>query len=118
MSKIEREETKLIEQGCKLVGNRWEMAYPWHTDPKTLPDNRSWKKLVKKLEATERCLTENPENAKAYQDQMKHMEDLGFSRKLTEEEIKKYKGPAHYIAHHKVVRPFNSSRYKGQCLND
>ncbi len=127
MSKIEREETKLIEQGCKLVGNRWEMAYPWHTDPKTLPDNRE--QAVKKLEATERRLKENPENAKAYQDQMKQMEDLGFSRKLTEEEIKKYKGPVHYIAHHEVVRPekkstpvriaFNSSsRYKGQCLND
>ncbi len=64
---------------------------------------------VKKLEATERRLKENPENAKAYQDQMKQMEDLGFSRKLTEEEIKKYKGPVHYIAHHEVVRPEKKS---------
>ena len=127
LSKIEKEETKLIEQGCKLIGNRWEMAYPWKTDPKTLPDNRE--QAVKKMEATEKRLKGNLEHAKAYQEQMEQMEDLGFSRKLTEREINDYKGPVHYIAHHEVVRPdkkstpvrivFNSSaRYKGHCLND
>ena len=75
MSKIEREETKLIEQGCKLVGNRWEMAYPWHTDPKTLPDNRSWKKLVKKLEAGE---------------------EAGSDRKTPDRESRKCKGLSRY----------------------
>jgi hypothetical protein len=127
LSKIEQEETKLIEQGCKLIGSRWEMAYPWKTDPKTLPDNRE--QAVKKLEATEKRLKGNLEHTKAYQEQMEQMEDLGFSRKLTEREINDYKGPVHYIAHHEVVRPdkkstpvrivFNSSaRYKGHCLND
>ena len=127
LSKIEQEETKLIEQGCKLIGNRWEMAYPWKTDTKTLPDNRE--QAVKKMEATEKILKGNLEHAKAYQEQMEQMEDLGFSRKLTEREINDYKGPVHYIAHQEVVRPdkkstpvrivFNSSaRYKGHCLND
>ena len=79
---------------------------------------------MKRLEATERRLKENPDHAKAYQEQMKQMEELGFSQKL-----KDYKDPVYYIAHHEVVRPekrstpvrivFNSSaQYKGRCLND
>ena len=74
-------------------------------------------------------MKENPDHAKAYQEQMKQMEELGFSRKLTDEELKDYKDPVYYIAHHEVVRPekrstparivFNSSAlYKGRCLND
>ena len=127
LSKIEQEEAKLIEQGCKPIGKRWEMAYPWKVDPRTLPDNREL--AVKRLEATERRLKEYPDHANAYQEQMKQMEDLGFSCKLSEKELEEYNGPVHYIAHHEVVRPdkkstpvrilFNSStQYKGQCLND
>ena len=125
LSKIEREESKLIEQGCKLIGKRWEIAYPWRDDPHTLPDNRE--QAVKRLEVTERRLKENLDHAKAYQEQMKQMEDLGFSRKLTDEELKDYKDPVYYITHHEVVRPekrstpvrivFNSSaQYKGRVL--
>jgi hypothetical protein len=58
------------------------MAYPWKTDPKTLLDNRE--QAVKKIEATGKRLKSNLEHAKAYQEQMEQMEDLGFSRKLTE----------------------------------
>ena len=79
LSKIEREETKLIENGCKLTGKRWEMAYPWKVDPQILPDNRE--QAVKRLEATERRLKNNPGHANAYQEQMKQMEDLGFVTK-------------------------------------
>lgn len=107
LSKIEIEETKAIERGCKLVNNRWVMAYPWKTDPKDLSDNRE--QAVKKLEATERRLQESPENAAAYREQMREMEDLGFARKLTEKEIEEYKGPVHYIAHREVVRPDKKS---------
>ena len=57
------------------------------------------------------------------------MEEMGFSRKLTADEINKYQGPVHYVSHHAVVRPekkstpirivFNSSAtFKGHCLND
>ncbi len=59
----------------------------------------------------------------------KEMEALNFARKLSEEEMKNYKGPVHYISHHAVVRPekkstpvrivFNSSSvYQGHKLND
>ena len=33
LSKIEREETKLFEQECRLNGKRWESAYPWKVNP-------------------------------------------------------------------------------------
>ena len=101
LSKIEQEEAKLIEQGCKLIEKRWEMAYPWKVDRRTLPDNREL--AVKRVEATERRLKEYPDHANAYQEQMKQMEDLGFSRKLSEKELVEYNDPVHYIAHHEVV---------------
>jgi hypothetical protein len=44
------------------------MAYPWKTDPKTLPDNRE--QAVKKMEVTEKRLKGNLEHAEAYQEQM------------------------------------------------
>ena len=60
---------------------------------------------------------------------MKEMTELNFSRKLSGVELKSYKGPVHYIAHHAVIRPdkkstpirivFNSSSsYQGHRLND
>ena len=59
---------------------------------------------------------------------MEHVE-MNFARKLSNEEMMAYKGPVHYISHHKVVRPekkttpilvvFNSSAtYQGDRLND
>ena len=60
---------------------------------------------------------------------MNEMCEMGFARKLTEEELTTYQGPAHYISHHEVVRPGNrstpirivfnsSSSYHGHVLND
>ena len=57
------------------------------------------------------------------------MTEMGFSRKLSEDELQKYEGPIHYVSHHAVVRPdkkstpvrivFNSSAsFQGHCLND
>ncbi|KAL9977197.1 hypothetical protein ACROYT_G014575 [Oculina patagonica] len=55
------------------------------------------------------------------------MTEMKFARKLTKQELKKYKGPVHYISHHEVVRPkktpicivLNSSAsFQGHHLND
>ena len=70
-----------------------------------------------------------PEQAAAYDKQMMEMNEMNFSRKVTEEELKNYKGPVHYVSHHAVLRPektstplrivFNSSAvYQGHSLND
>ena len=70
-----------------------------------------------------------PEYAKLYGDQIKEMEEMRFSRKLTEKDIEEWKGPIHYVAYHAVVRPekkttpirivFNgSASFNGHTLND
>lgn len=127
LSSDERKELNLIEQSCKLIENRWQMSYPWKRDAKQLPNNYS--QVLKKLESTERRLSKQPEYAESYNKQIKEMEEMGFSRKLTQEELQTYNGPVHYISHHAVVRPekkstpirivFNSSAtYQGHQLND
>ena len=124
---IERKEAKVIEDSCKKLDGQWLMSYPWKRDPRELPDNREQAK--KKQVAIERRLLTNEENAKAYDKEMAHMIELGFSRKLSEEESKSYTGPIHYVSHHEVLRPeskstplrivFNSSAvYQGHKLND
>ena len=127
LSQIEREEAKIIEDSCEKVGDQWLMPYPWKRDPKSLPDNKV--QAVKRLEAPERRLAKSPEIAKAYQQQFEEMNALKFAHKLSDIEIKDYKGPVHYVSHHEVLRPekkstqirivFNSSaNFQGHCLND
>ena len=127
MSPQERIEMKMIEDSSCLKDNKWTMKYPWRRDPNDLPNN--YAQVVKKMESTERRLLSNPEHAESYNDQIKEMEDMKFSRKLTKKEIEEWKGPIHYISHHAIIRPekrstpirivFNSSAtYNGHTLND
>ena len=91
LSQSEREEKKTIEESAHRVGNQWMIPYPWKRDPKNLPDNKS--QATKRLESTERRLLKNPLQAAAYNDKMTEMEDMSFSRKLSEQEINDYKRP-------------------------
>lgn len=77
LTQLEREETRIIQSSCKKMGNQWVIAYPWKADPKLLPNNRS--QAIKKLEATERWLQKNPENAEASNQQIQEMEQMKFS---------------------------------------
>nr|XP_054768267.1 uncharacterized protein LOC129275809 [Lytechinus pictus] len=127
LSKVEKDEYDVINASCQKVGRQWMIPYPWKRDPSHLPDNKM--QAERMLAGTEKKLVKNPEYAEAYSKQMKEMTDMGFSRKLTQEEMKNYQGPVHYISHHAVVRPekkstplrivFNSSSsFHGHCLND
>ena len=107
LSQVEREEAEVISQSCQKVGKQWMVPYPWKKDPKLLPDNKSL--ALKRLEATERRLKSNTDQAKAYDEQMTEMVEMNFCRKLSEDEAKNYKGPVHYIPHHAVVRPEKKS---------
>ena len=107
LTQVEREEGKIIEDSCKKSGNQWIIPYPWKRDPSLLPDNRQ--QAVKRLEATERQLSRNPEHAEAYKQQMKEMEQMNFARKISPEEETKYQGPVHYISHHAVIKPEKKS---------
>ena len=124
---IKREEAKITERSSQKVENQWMVPYPWNKDTACLPDNKS--QAIKKLEATERRLIKNPEQAETYDKQMIEMNEMKFSRKLSRKEIEEYKGPVHYVSHHEVLRPeskstpvrivFNSSAvFQGHCLND
>lgn len=103
MTKSDRDEYNIIYNSCKKEGKQWKIPYPWKRDPHQLPDNMAQAEKV--LQSTERRLTRNPQHAEAYNKQMAEMVDLGFSRKLTEEEINTHKGPVHYVSHHAVIRP-------------
>ena len=127
LSQVEREEAKIISKSCQKIGQQWMIPYPWRRDPKFLPDNRSL--ALKRLEGTERRLKSNLDQAKANDEQMTEMVKMNFCRKLSENEVKNYKGPVHYIPHHTVIRPekksmpvrivFNlSSAFQGHKLND
>ena len=127
LSQVERDEAKIIEDSCVKVKDQWMMSYPWKRDPNELPDNKQL--AVKRLESIERRLKQNPDHAKAYDNQMKEMNEMKFSRKLTEMEMRDYTGPVHYVPHHAVLRPdkkstpvrivFNSSSvFAGHRLND
>ena len=81
------------------------------------------------LISTEKRLSKNKKHAKIYQQQIQDMIDRDVARKLPQEELQKYKGPAHYISHHEVLKPdskstpvrivFNSSaNYMGHVLNE
>ncbi|XP_028415610.1 uncharacterized protein LOC114538968 [Dendronephthya gigantea] len=127
LSPVEAYEAKIIEESCQKIGKQWLIPYPWVKDAKELPDNQSQAK--RKLETTERRLAKNPNHAEAYDKQMRELNEMNFSRKVSSEELKTYKGPIHYISHHEIVKPekkstpirivFNSSAsYKGHRLND
>ena len=127
LSPIERKEAKVIEDSCEKLNGQWIISYPWKRDPYELPDNRE--QAEKKLEATERRLLKNQEHATAYDKEIVDMNKLGFSRKLSEEELNQYNGPVHYVSHHEVLRPeskstplrivfISSAVYQGHKLND
>ena len=127
LSQVEREEAEVISRSCQKLGQQWMIPYPWKKDPNLLPDNKLL--VLKRLETTERRLKSNPDQAKAYDEQMTKMLKMNFCRKLSEDEVKNYNGPVHYIPHHAVVRPekkstpvrivFNSSSvFQGHKLND
>ena len=122
-----REEAKIFEDSGLKIGEQWKIPYAWKKDPKLLPDNKEY--AFKSLESLERKLQLKPEQAPAYNKQMTEMNEMNFSRKLSVEESKNYKGPVHYIPHHAVIRPekrstpirivLNSSaKYEGHQLND
>ncbi|KAK3896107.1 hypothetical protein Pcinc_000205 [Petrolisthes cinctipes] len=126
----EERELALITKGLSHdpEKNRWIAIYPWIKSPETLPNNLSVS--LARLRSTEKRLSKRgAKYAKAYSDQMQDMVARGVARKLTDEEMRNYEGPVHYIPHHEVLRPeskstpirivFNSSAsYMGHVLND
>jgi len=73
----------------------WTAEYPWIRDPFDLPENR--RAAFGMLISTEKRLPKNKKHVEIYQQQIKDMIDRDVARKLTREELQKYKGPAHHM---------------------
>lgn len=81
------------------------------------------------LISTEKRFAKNKEHANVYRKQIEDMIEREVARKLSQIELKNYKGQIHNISQHEVLKPdsksnpvrivFNSSaRYMGNMLND
>ncbi|XP_071948741.1 uncharacterized protein [Antedon mediterranea] len=123
----EERELNLIDEGLSYSDGKWTAKYPWIRDPKDLPDNRLVAEA--KLRATEKRLQKNEKYAECYASQIDDMLQRKVARKLSDSEMRSYKGPVHYISHHGIAKPdskstplrivFNSSaNYKGHVLNE
>ncbi|PFX31942.1 hypothetical protein AWC38_SpisGene3228 [Stylophora pistillata] len=107
LKQAERVEAEIISKSCEKMGNQWKVPYPWKKNPMLLPDNKPL--AMKRLESTERRHKKDPEQGVAYDKQMEEMNEMKFSKKLSNEEIKNFKGPVHYIPHHAVIPPEKKS---------
>ena len=130
MTQVEEKEYELIKSRMVFnqITGRWLANYPWIIDPRNLSNNRQFALAI--LTSTEKRMNRNQLYAETYQKQIKDMLDRKVARKVTEQELREYKGPVFYIAHHDVLSPqsastpmivvFNSSARTrgGMSLND
>ena len=123
-------ELRQISEGLTLDTEKqiWVVRYPWKKLPELLPNN--YFGVVNRLKSTERRLRKRgKEHCNDYNNQIQDMLDRNVARRLSEDELKEYDGPIHYIPNHEVMKPdsvstpmrivFNASEsYMGHCLND
>ena len=124
------EELKLILKGLSYDAymKKWTVTYPWIKDPHLLPNN--FMVALLKLQGTEKRLKKLGVNySESYSNQIDDMVYRNAARILSQLELNTYKGPAHYISHHEILKDtssttpfrlvFNSSAsYNGHILNE
>ena len=84
----------------------WTASFPWIRDPNELPNN--YRVALARLHATEKRLKKSG-NGAAYDEQIQDMVRRGVARRLSDAEIRDYKGPVHYIQQHEVANPKSKS---------
>ena len=109
MTLLEEKEFDIIKKGLefKNTTGRYEACYPWVVDPINLPRNRNSAYAL--LESTEKRINRDPLHAETYKKQIQDMIDRKVARKVTEKELKEYKGPTFYLTHHDVMNPQSAS---------
>ena len=109
MTLLEEKEFEIIKKGLefKNTTGRYEACYPWVVDPINLPHNRNFAYAL--LESTEKRINRDPLHAETYKKQIQDMIDRKVARKVTEKELKEYKGPTFYLTHHDVMNPQSAS---------
>lgn len=126
----EEKELAMIEEGLTYNDKQkpWTTNCPRIRDPEQLKINL--RVAVARLRMTENSLIKlDSDYGEKYQNTIEDMIRRGVARKLSDEEIRDYKGMINYIHHHEVLKPesmstplcivFNSSAsYMGQSLNE
>ena len=126
----QKQELDLILKGLSYdeINKYWTIAYPWIKSPHLLPNN--YVIACIKLKGTEKRLKKLGDNySNLYSDSIVDMLNRNVGRKLSEVELKSYKGPIHYVSHHEIIKAsssstpfrivFNSSAsYNGHILNE
>ena len=100
MTRDGRKAMELFESSCKKLNGRYEISLPWKEDPAKLPNNYP---LVKQRLSL--SFSKNPDKAAKYYDAIREYEINGWTRRLTESEIKSTKSPVNYLPHHVIYRP-------------
>ena len=80
----------------------WTTTYPYKKDPSILNDNYSM--ALKVLNRRENKLLKNPSLLAQYSAQIKDFVERGVIRKMTETELKQWKGPIRYVDHREVLK--------------
>ena len=81
--------------------DHWETTYPWIKDPNLLEDNFLAARAM--LKSTQNRLRKSPKLEETYEEQIQDLIDRKVARMLTDEEMKEYIGPVHYLGHHEVM---------------
>ena len=90
---FKEEQEKSIHENLEydVAHQCWVTSYPWLVDPSTLPNNHH--AALATLRKTEQTLSKDKQWVETYQRQMEDMQDRGFARMLSEEELQKWSGP-------------------------
>ena len=101
LTEKQREELEVISQKTKLINNEIWVEYPYKKDPACLPENRN--AAIKVAEKVEKDVIKDSLH-EVYNEQVKSMLERGTAVELTEQELRDWAGPVHYITHHPVLK--------------
>ena len=117
---------EILESNSSFVNGHYEVGLLWKETEPILPNNRNI--AVKRLKNLEERFCKNPEYYQMYKTQMDDYINLGYARKLTEEEANIFTPKTNYLPHHGVKHVHKpgrirvvfdaSSKCEGISLND
>ena len=94
---------KILETTTKDLGERYEVGLLWASSNPSIPDNRSV--AFQRLFATERRFARDPQYAENYSKIINEYINLGFARKLKQEELEGPIGRTNHLVHFGVTNP-------------
>lgn len=115
----------ILDATMHRVGDRFETGLIWKDKDIVLPESKV--NAMQRLRCTERKMDKNPEFARAYCNKIKDMENKGYIRQLTKEELNFPNDKEWYLPHFGIINPNKkklrivfdaSAKSNGMCLND